>query len=61
MYLELKHYMKFLLIERGEYSKARSRINRLRDLDPEGSTYRRLRAQLAAKQGDQALVLKPRA
>jgi len=47
-----------MLIDRGEYSKAQSRINRLKQLAPQSISYIRLLAQLASKKGDQALVRK---
>jgi len=47
-----------MLIDRGEYSKAKSRINRLKKLAPHSLSYIQLLAQLASKQGDQALVRK---
>ncbi len=47
-----------MLIDRGDYSKAQSRINRLKQLDSKSISYIRLLAQLASKQGKQSLVRK---
>ncbi|MCA9231886.1 MAG: hypothetical protein KDA57_14650, partial [Planctomycetales bacterium] len=47
-----------MLIDRGEYSNAQSRINRLKQLDTQGNAYLPLMATLAHKQGDQATVTK---
>lgn len=47
-----------MLIERGDYSNAQSRINRLKRLDPQGISYLQLQAKLAFEEGDKKLVRK---
>jgi len=45
-----------MLIDRGDYTDARRRIIRLKQLDPQGTSYVPLQAKLAFEEGDKVLV-----